>query len=278
MPKRAPKRRAREPDTRPAPIDPGGAIEGLAAGPLAPPPGELPTLTQLVVRAGIASWSLVGALIVLSGIGFGLYQVRAIFPPIVVGFVIVLLLEPLVARLVARGIRRGVAVALVYVVLLALVAGAAYAAVPAMVHQGQQFADRLPDLLRHGGSLAARTFRRLNQDALGRRVKDSITSYLNANAGSLPAQLSRFASIGLRLANFAVTIIIGLILGIYGLLAMPRMGAAFARIVPAERRAQIAPVSLRVREVFTGYLRARLIVSLVVGALATLGLWIVGMP
>ncbi|MCA1831873.1 MAG: AI-2E family transporter [Actinobacteria bacterium] len=144
--------------------------------------------------------------------------------------------------------------------------------------QGREFADSVPDLLRHGGSLAAKTFRRLNQDELGRRVRDSITDYLNENAGSLSDQLSRFAQIGLRLANFAVTTIIGLILGIYGLLALPRMGAAFARVVPAAQRAHIAPVSLRVREVFSGYLRARLIVSIVVGGLATLGLWLIGMP
>ncbi|MFN2641330.1 MAG: AI-2E family transporter, partial [Actinomycetota bacterium] len=239
---------------------------------------ELPSVAQLVVRAGIAAWSLVGAMIVLGGVGYGLYQIRAVFPPIILGFVIVLLLEPFVARLVARGMRRGLAVAVVYVVLLAAVAGAAYAAVPAMVRQGREFADSVPDLLRHGGSLAAKTFRRLNQDELGRRVRDSITDYLNENAGSLSDQLSRFAQIGLRLANFAVTTIIGLILGIYGLLALPRMGAAFARVVPAAQRAHIAPVSLRVREVFSGYLRARLIVSIVVGGLATLGLWLIGMP
>jgi predicted PurR-regulated permease PerM len=268
----------RERRSTPHAIEPGGSIEGLAAGPEAPAPGELPTLAQLIVRAGIASWSLVGAVIVIGGAAFLLFQLRAIFPPLIVGVVIVLLLEPFVSRLVARGIRRGTAIAIVYVFLIAVVTAAAYLAVPAMVRQGQEFADRLPDLLRHGGSLAAKSFRRLNQDELGRRVRDSITAYLNENAGTLPQQLSRFAAIGLRLANFAVTMILGLILGVYGLLALPRMGVTFTRIVPARQRAHIAPVSQRVREVFSGYLRARLIVSLVVGSLATFGLWAVGMP
>lgn len=258
------------------PLGPGGSIEEAGAG--TAPNGRLPTVSQLIVRAGIAAWSLVGALVILAAVAYVLRQVDAIFPPVIFAFIIVLLLEPFVAGLVARGIRRGAAVAIVYAALLAAVVGGSSVAIPAMVRQGQQFAQDVPGLLEEGGSIAATTFRRLNQDEIGRRVKRSITEYVNENAGSVTENVSRFARIGLRLANFAVTVVIGLILGIYGLLALPRMSATFNRVVSADRRAQIAPVSARVREVFTGFLRARLIVSAVVGGLATFGLWALGMP
>jgi predicted PurR-regulated permease PerM len=118
----------------------------------------------------------------------------------------------------------------------------------------------------------------LNQDDLGRRIRDSITDYVNENAGSVGENVSRFARFGLRLANFLVTVVVGLMLGLYFLLSMPRIGATFTRVVPADKRAELAPISARMRDVFTGYLRARLIVSLVVGGLAIFGMWAVGMP
>lgn len=283
--KRAAKRTARKPalrSPRPAeavgPLAPGGAIEEVAAGVEAPPIGEVPTLSQIIVRGGIAAWSLVGAFLIVGAIVIVLREVDTIFPPVIFSLVIVVLLEPVVAWLVGSGMRRGLAVALVYLALIALIAGASIVAIPAMVRQAQEFADDLPRLLEEGGSLASNVFRRLNQEDLSRRITDAVASFATENASSIPDQLARFASIGLRLANFFVTIVIGLMLGIYGLLALPKMGATFTRIVPAERRAQIAPISARLREVFTEFLRARLIVSAAVGTLTTFGLWAVGMP
>lgn len=259
-------------------LAPGGAIEDIGAGGANAVPGELPTLSQFLVRAGIASWSVVGILIVLAALVFALRQVEAVFPPLILGAAMVLMLEPFVAWLAARGFHRTLAATVVYLAALAIVVGAAYVAIPAMVRQGQQFADELPALLESGSSLASSALRRLNQGELGQRLTDAVTSYLGANAASIPGQVSRFASFGLRLANLAVTVVIGLIIGFYGLLALPRMGAAFTRLVPAERRAVIAPLGARIRDMFTGYLRARFIVSAAVGSIATVGLWLVGMP
>jgi predicted PurR-regulated permease PerM len=259
-------------------LAPGGSFEHVGTGGAPALAEELPTLSGLVVRAGIASWSLVGILLLVAVAGFALRQVEPIFPPIIIGGIVVLLLEPFVSRLVARGVRRGMAVAIVYVAMLVVIAGLGFVAVPAMVHQGQQFSKDLPQLLSHGGSLASKALHRLNEGEAGKRLKDAVSSYLGTNAASLPRQVSRFASIGLRLANVAVNTVIGLILGFYSLLALPRMSVALQRVVSAERRAVLAPVGERVRGVFTGYLRARLIVSAAVGSLAILGLWIVGMP
>jgi len=276
----------RRPRTPPAPapapdaLSPGGSLEEIGAG-QAPPPAPVddrPTVGQLIVRAGIASWSIVGMLLLVAAAVLVLRAVQAIFPPLIIGGVLVLLLEPVVAGLVARGIRRGAAVAVVYVALVAIVVGGAFVVIPAMVHQGQQFAHQLPDLLAHGGSLASSALHKLNQGAAGHRVADAVTSYLNSNAASIPSQVSRFASIGLRLANFALDAIVGLILGFYGLVALPQMSRAFRRVMSADRRAVISPMGARVRGVFTGFLRARLIVSAVVGGLAVFGLWVVGMP
>lgn len=272
--KPAPRARAKKPDA----LAPGGSIEELAAGAVVNGTVDLPTLSQLIVRVGVAAWSLVGALLIVGAIGYVLEKIHVIFPPVIFALVIVLLLEPAVAGLVARGIRRGAAVAIVYLALIGVVVAAGYFAIPAMVHQGQQFVEDVPSLVDEGGSLAAGTLRRLNQDELGRRIRDSITDYLNENAVSLGENVSRFARIGLRLANFLVTVVVGLILGLYLLLSMPRIGETFTRVVPAERRANLAPITARMRDVFTGYLRARLIVSLGVGTLAIIGLWAVGMP
>ncbi len=262
------------------PLGPGGAIEEIAAGPAAPPLPEerLPTASELIVRAGIASWSLVGIFVVAGALILALRTIEVLLPPVIFALVLVLLLQPLVTRLVSRGVRRGIAVAVVYLALLAAIGGFAFVGIPAVVGQGQAFAADLPSLLEKGGSLAARVSQRLRQDELGSGIARTISDYVTENADLLPSQLSRFAAFGLRLAHFSVVIIVGLFLGIYVLLALPRMGVAFTRLVPAERRAQLAPISARLREVFTGFLRARLIISAVVGLVTGLGLWLVGMP
>jgi predicted PurR-regulated permease PerM len=51
-----------------------------------------------------------------------------------------------------------------------------------------------------------------------------------------------------------------------------------AALFPQSSREQLAPTMAEVRRIVGGYVRARLIVSAVVGVLATLGLWAIHMP
>ena len=104
------------------------------------PPGER------IRRAGIAAWSLIGLAIVAAGLIWILLKIKVVFPPPLIALILIYLLNPFIERLSARGMRRGLATAIVYVVLLLIVAGAVFALVPLVGHQVAQMSDRWPEI------------------------------------------------------------------------------------------------------------------------------------
>jgi predicted PurR-regulated permease PerM len=62
------------------------------------------------------------------------------------------------------------------------------------------------------------------------------------------------------------------------LLSLPTIVRSAVALVPADYHERIEPTLREMRRIVGGYVRARLLVSAVVGLLATIGLWAVGMP
>jgi predicted PurR-regulated permease PerM len=103
-----------------------------------------------VQRLGVVVWSGLGAIAVLwVGIVVG-SKIAIIFPPLVLGIAIIYLLNPFVSRLERRGMPRLMGSVLAYLLLVALFSLAAFFIVPVLVQQGQDLADRFPELLEDG--------------------------------------------------------------------------------------------------------------------------------
>ena len=229
-----------------------------------------------VLGWGVVAWSAIGAAILLGVLFRVIVRMAPIFPYLVVASMVVFVLNPAVTRLTARGVPRRLAATLVFAAAAALAAGLLYLTVPAVIHQAQSLARQSGGLVRKGGGLFDGLARSSNP--VLRQAGKSIQGWLQTHAGSAPRALNTLTDAGLQLAQAGVILIIGGFLGYLLLLSLSDRRRGALALVPPASRDKIEPLLGEIRRIVGGYVRARLIVSAVVGVLATIGLWAVHMP
>ena len=229
-----------------------------------------------VLGWGVVAWSAIGAVILLGVLFRVIDRMAPIFPYLVVASMVVFVLNPAVNRLTGRGVPRRLAATLVFAAAAAVAAGLLYLTVPAVIHQAQSLARQSGGLVRKGGGLFDGLARSSNP--VLREAGKSIKGWLQTHAGSAPRALNTLTDAGLQLAQAGVILIIGGFLGYLLLLSLSDTRRGALALMPPASRDKIELVLGEIRRIVGGYVRARLIVSAVVGVLATIGLWAVHMP
>jgi predicted PurR-regulated permease PerM len=239
---------------------------------LMPPGGG----ARRLVGWGVVAWTGIGLAILIGVAGRALGRMAAILPYLVVAAMVVFILNPAVRRLVAMGLPRRLAATLVFAAALGLTVLLLSLAVPVLVHQGQSLVQNAPGYLRRSGNVVDRLSRSSNP--LLHQAGQASAGWLRENAGSAPKALNTLVTAGLELAHAGAILLIGGFLGFLLLLSLPETARGFSALIPPGSRATIEPPLTEVRRIVSGYVRARLIVSAVVGVLATLGMWAIDMP
>lgn len=229
-----------------------------------------------VLGWGVVSWTAIG-LAVLIGVAWKLLElVGGILPFVVTAAVVVFALNPAVKAISARGVPRRFAALFVFAAAVAATVLLLDILVPSALHQTQELVRTSPGLLRKGGGL----FHRLSHSSnpILQHVGEAVTTWVRAHAGSVQKELHTALLAGLKLAHLALVLVLGGFLGFLLLLSLPSTVRSAAALVPADYHDRIEPTLREMRRIVGGYVRARLLVSAIVGALATIGLWAVGMP
>lgn len=239
---------------------------------LMPPRGR----GRRIIGWGVVAWTAIGAAILLFVAGRVLQRLAAIFPYLVVAAMVLFVLNPLVRRLVALGLPRRLAATVAFVAAMVVVVVAVDLLIPVLVTQAKSLTGTSPRLLRSGGGLFDSLAR--SHDPLLHRVGTSVTGWLQSHAGSAPRALQTLSQAGLKLAHAGLVLILGGFLGFLLLLSLPETARGFVALIPPASRDRVGPPLEEVRRIVAGYVRARLIVSAVVGIVATIGLAAVGMP
>jgi len=228
-----------------------------------------------LVGWGIVAWTGIGAAILLFVLGRVLGRLAAIFPYLVVAAMVVFVLNPLVRRLTRLGLPRRLAATFVFAGAVVLTAILVDLAIPVLIRQGQSLTTLSPGLVRKGGSLFDGLSRSSNP--LLHRAGTTISGWLQKHAGSAPKALDTLTTAGLQLAHAGIVLILGGFLGFLLLLSLPETAQGLVRMIPPASRDKLEPPLNEVRRIVSGYVRARLIVSAVVGSIATVGLFLIGM-
>lgn len=222
-------------------------------------------------RVGIVAWSAIGVVVLLYVFfRYAVFPIRAIFPPLILALVLVYILNPVVSWLQARGIPRLWGALLTYVVLLGAVATGLRFLIPILVEQIEGFTRSLPVLLANAQRAITDLLQRLG-------VEGS-----QAAAAVEPQQVldvaGRLLSITAGLLGAVVTLVLGLILGIYLLVDIPKIQRGFVSMIPANRRPGVLSVAEKLGRAVGGFFRGQLLIALFVGIASTLALYIVGLP
>lgn len=216
------------------------------------------------------------------------WQARFALLPFALGGIAVYILTPLVDRLAElvparshRGdvVRRGVAVLVLYVVVGLVLFGLGFALVPVAADQIARFVDELPDLL-----TAAR--RELNE--LLREYHDRVPIAAQERIGDYVQELTDSLASGIAAtARGSLAWLTGTLGLLIGFLAIPfwmfyvlrdRHFAAenFRRSIPAPAQADVSNVLLMVDQMIGRYIRAQIVLGVVVGIAVGAGLTLMG--
>ena len=232
------------------------------------------SLVARTARLGVVAWSVVGVGVLLFLVGrFVLYPIRIVFPPLILALIIVYLLNPIVSFLERRGIRRGWATLLTYLTILSAIGiGVAYL-IPVVSHQAVEFGKQIPRFLTNAEHDIQDLARKLGFTVNGQNLFSGLEP-----KGQISNFIGRVTSFGLGVLHVMVTLVLGIVLGFYILLDLPKIREGIKAAIPARRRGEVQEVGRRLSLALGGYFRGQLLVAAFVGLASMLGLWFVGLP
>ncbi|MHB8642392.1 MAG: AI-2E family transporter [Gaiellaceae bacterium] len=233
---------------------------------------------------------LVGLPLVLIGLWLVAGAVRHVVFLFIVAALIALLLNPVVRGLGRVWIPRGLAVALVYLSFAAGVALAGIALSTVVVDQTKSASTRVDAYFtKHYGqppqTHAERDIERL-QVWLDRhhlkqiQIKRQATSFLN-NAGTKDVQkytskaISWAEGAAISIVTLLFSTVLIIVISVYMLLDMPRLAGAIDRRFPPNPGTQ--PLMYRIEHALISYVKGQILLSLIIGTSAGVGLWVLGM-
>ncbi len=180
-------------------------------------------------------------------------------------------IAPLVGRL-ENVMPRTLAVALVFVTLIAALALGSYLIARPLTTEGQALADHIKE---YSEAVQGKRPLVIGDQPLPAGVQEQIRAIVGAQGPDLAAR-----SAGLVLAFLAVVVDVAIVLVVtfYLLLDARRFKAILLRTLEPPNRAGARRVISEIARVFGAYLRSQLIVALSLGLLVTVALSILGLP
>jgi predicted PurR-regulated permease PerM len=207
----------------------------------------------------------------------------------IVAALIALLLDPLVRAFGRLRIPRGISIAVVYLSFAAVIVIAAIALGAVVIDQSRDAADRIDTYLtveggRTGQTPAERDVDRLQGwlDSHGlerievrQQGQDFVDSLRDADPQEYTSRAIDFLE-GAALSIFELlfSLVLILVVSIYMLLDMGRLSAAVDRRFPP--RPGSGPLVPRLEGALAGYVRGQVLLSLIIGVSAGIGLWLLG--
>ena len=202
---------------------------------------------------------------------YGLYLIRGILLLVVIALFLAVSLDPVVRWLIRHGMPRSSAVALVFLLLIALAAAFVWSVVPPIVNQGGQLIHDLPSYVQ---TLSERS-------KAVREVTDryNLTDRLTSLVADLPGKLAGGTLGFFRqfLGALASTLTV-LVLTIYFMADMPRMRGRIVRLFPRRRRQQAGDIVDVMVDKVGGYMIGNIIISVFAGVSSFLCLELLRVP
>lgn len=233
--------------------------------------------TDLVLRTTL----IVVTTLVLIGLARLLIQIVDILLIVLIAAILATGVSPLVSNLErmrwgSRGlhISRTWAILIIFILLIVLLVLLTGLLVTPVVLEAQQFLANLPQNL-------------LRLETIVQQWEDRYTWLpdLTGIVRRLPTEINRLtryfapaAGVAVRFLGGLITVITVLFLAFYMLVEGPSVSKGFLALFPRKNRAEVADVLDQIGAKFGGWVRGQLLLGLIIGAAAGLGMWAIGMP
>ena len=238
-----------------------------------------------VVRVNRYVWLLLAVVVV----ALLLYQIRGALIPFVVGGALAYALEPMVSWMERRApwmgdkpeLRRVILIFIVFVVGALVVTGVLFLVIPPIVAEFGVFIDALPDLIRQARSTL---------EGWNARISENIPEEMRAFAqnamdsfGAMMVDGARtFAARTLGVVSRTLTVILGLAAAplfiFYALKDREKLADGIISLFPPNPRPHARNILFILNGVFSSYVRAQLLLGVVVGVMVFVCLSILRVP
>ncbi|GAB2672423.1 AI-2E family transporter [Paenibacillus thermoaerophilus] len=200
---------------------------------------------------------------------------KAVFAPFLIAMIISYVLNPVVNMLNDRKVPRTIAVLLIYAMFVASVVVVLMNLVPMLIAQLRELNEHVPGLTFRAQSLInGVSDNPLVPEGIRTGFDKALThveNRLNAAIGDL------IQGIGSTLNVLFVAFIVPF-LAFYMMKDFQLIEKTVLAIVPREHRKQTVKLVVDIDEALGNYVRGQILVCLIVGILAYIGYWIIGMP
>lgn len=215
----------------------------------------------------------------LAGLGWLVYLLSPVLTPFVAGALLAYLTDPFADRLEALGMRRTPAVIVVFSVVTLIAALALLVLLPLLEHQIDRLVDNLPAFAVWLKSKALPYLR----ERYGLRIQlnslDQISALLGKywqQAGGMAATvLDSLSRSGLVILSWLMNLLLIPVVTFYLLRDWDKMVAQISDLLPRRWSPTVSRLAIEVDEVLSAFLRGQFTVMLSLGAIYSVGLWLV---
>jgi predicted PurR-regulated permease PerM len=230
-----------------------------------------PKRRRRYLQMGFGLGAMVVAIVVL-------YLLRDFLGAIVLGAAIAFLIQPGIARLVALGVPRILAIGLIFIVIIAALAGLVLLVVPLVVNEVGTLQSQAP-------ALASAAQDRINSlqgavQVFGFKIDlkgatESISSHLREY---LLGQAGNAVGIGLTALTTLLQLLLTFIVAFLLALDAAAIRRVLRRLVPNDYRTDFDQIWRRIRKMLYAYMRGQLIIAALIGVLSGIACAVLGLP
>lgn len=204
------------------------------------------------------------ATVLLIALALLVFQIKIILIAIFMAYILMASLDPFVTFLRKYKVPKIVAVALVYLSVIAFIVLLVVPILPFFISQVQALFKAIPEYIN------------ITSEALGIEFNISqINSTLTSSAGTIGQNA---VSITGKVFGSIFSVLSIFILGFYFLIERERMNSSIPNLFPQENREKVKEVILQIEEKLGAWLRGQIVLSLVIGAITWVVLSILNIP
>lgn len=221
----------------------------------------------------VFKWCVAGALGVLVVVlaVVMVYAARTLLVQFLIAVFVAVSLDPIVRWMISRGLKRRQAVAVIFLLLVAVTGALVMAAAQPLVSQASGLTSDFPgylDRLRTQSPSLARLEDRYN-------LRSYVDSWVAALPGRVGGQALAFVR---RFLGAVVSVLLVVVLTIYLMLDLSRLRRGLVRLFPARHRPQVTEVITVVLDKVGSYMIGNLLISVIAGVTAFVALTALRVP
>lgn len=238
-----------------------------------------PQLSDVITRAGLVAWSIVGMLLVLWAGVWLLGRTDVLLAPVVVSVALIYVLNPVVSRLEHHHVPRLAGAFLAFVLLTGAIVLLGFLVVPSISTQAAELTENFPTIYED----SARQIEDL-VDTAGFNVEiwsyEEVQGFVNDPSNQdqfFSAAVDRLGAFTSGVLEAILVFFLAPVIAFYILLDLPRVRREAIGLIPRDHKGEVLHVSRQLGTAVGGFLRGQLLVATIVGVMTSFGFWLIGL-